>query len=320
MLTDIINNVSDFVASSEREVLLRYINRAARNIYDMYDLPGSVMELEFCADMTETHITLPWYVKDLRAIRRVDTKSPVRLIDARPRFFREPWDTPLHTYRVIGETPLEQTITQAGRLVVTLQGAETDTVTVTILGQTTTSSQYAETLTFTPGETSKTTTKQFTQDQPFGIKSIVKAGVTTHDVVITQESDSHRIASIPCMLQRASNLLVNVREFDYQPMFGDTECLELLFKWPYIPLINDTDEFLRSDKYDDAVVWRACCIFEYKNATLENPKMAIARQEYTDQIQKISDNVESTVVKKLNVASDPYENAALGARYGETYA
>ena len=67
------------VNSATRAQLLRYINRAGRELYEKYDLPGTVLEVTACVDPTEGQITLPWYVDQIRAARRAEIHQPITL-------------------------------------------------------------------------------------------------------------------------------------------------------------------------------------------------------------------------------------------------
>lgn len=299
MLIDIITALKDYVATEEQSTILRYVNAAAKELYDSADLPGSLFERDFCVDATNQHVTVPWYAKEIRGVRRKEYFTQQQIVDMRPRYNKTPWMQPCNQWRLIAETPLEQHITQAGRLVVTLAEAEETAVDVIIVGQTTTSNIFTETLTFAPGDLTKTTSKQYTQPQPFGIKSIIKSRLTTYDVTVTQEADERQIATIPNVLRRASNQLVSLRDEEAGP-FSDSECYEILFKWPYIELINDTDEFLNSDRYDQVIAWKAKANYSFLSPD-DHPRMLIAEEKCNALLRRISDTYESNTDRRLEV-------------------
>lgn len=300
MLIDIINNLQDYVSTEERATILRYINNAAKELYNAADLPNSLMERDFCVDLTNQQITLPWYAKEVRGVRRKTLGLNMTLTDTRPRYVGTPWTQPYGQWRLIAESPLEQHITAAGRLVVTLAAVESSAVDVTITGQTTTSMNYSETLTFAPGDLTKTTTKQFMQRDPVGIKSIVKSRITTNDLIVTQESDARQVATIPNVLQRASNLIISTRdEYQYQ-QYSASECFEVLFKWPYIELVNDTDEFLGTDVFDSLIEWRAKSNYSFLSIE-DHPRMLIAEAKCKELSRRLSDLYESNTEKKIAV-------------------
>lgn len=317
MLSDIIQSVKESVGTDDRTELLRYINRAAREIYDSADLPGSLRECCFTIDSDSDIITLPWFASEPRGMRWPDLHRMITMNDMRPRYHSTPWIQPFLTYTLIGESPLEQNMTEAGLLTVTLAGAETEVVSVTITGQTTTTTLYNETLQFDPGETTKTTTAQFTQAQPFGIKAISKSRITTYDVTVSQAADGRRVATIPNRLKTARNLLIQLRD-DNLTATNLSETLEVLFKWPYMELVNDTDMFLDTDKYDDAIRWRVCENYTFKDET-KIELTALANQKANALIRRVADNTEGPVEKVIKVAPNPFRRAARRFRYWRRY-
>lgn len=310
MLSDIITNLRDYVTTEERSTILRYINNAAKELYDGHDLPNTLFERDFCVDMTHNHITVPWYARAIRGVRRKDFHQRQQIVDARPRYNKKPWMQPFNQWRLIAETPLEQHITQAGRLVVTLAGPEDVAVNITIVGQTTTSNIHTETLTFAPGELTKTTTKQYTQPNPIGIKSILKSAVTVYDVTVTQEADGRQIASIPNVMQRASNCLVSIRDPMAENLYNASECYEILFKWPYIPLVNDTDEFNGTDQFDAFIEWKAKSNYSFLSVE-DHSRMLIAEEKCRDLARRISDNYETNTEKRIEVEAPVAGDLAL---------
>lgn len=318
MLINIIAALSDYMPTAERSTILRYVNAAAKEIYDSHDLPNSLFERDFSVDTTNQMITVPWYAKEIRGVRRKEYLTKQQIVDTRPRYNKMPWIMPYNQWRLVAETPLEQHITQAGRLVVTLAEAEDTALNVTIVGQTTTSHIYTETLTFAPGETEKTTIKQYTQPTPTGIKSILKSRATIYDVTVTQEADDRQIATIPNVLQRASNTLVMLRDEISVSPGGVCDCYEILFKWPYLELVNDTDEFLGTDRYDEVVAWKAKANYSFLN-TDDHPRMVIAETKCNGLLQRISDNYESNTEKRVQSESSFAGTAPLTHYYRGHY-
>jgi hypothetical protein len=325
MLSDIIKYASEITnirdtTPQEHDQLLLYINRAAREIYHTWDLPHSLWERYFCIDTADQLITLPWYVDEIRGIRRATFSSKIQLVDMRPRYHYRPWRQPTLQWRLMSESALERTITQAGRLVVSLAGMEDVSLTVTIVGQTTTSGLTRENLIFEPGVTQLTTTNQYTQDTPNGIKSITKSAASAYDLIVTQELDGLQIASIANFNRIAKNQCIQVHDGNYSLIFAPTECSEILFKWPYKPLVEDSDLFIGTERFDDVIVWK---IREHWHSTRpEEGGLALAcSQKCLTLIQKLSENIESSAEKQVQYAEDGLERAPLyryrWARYGQ---
>lgn len=311
MLSDIKQFAREIVGLPESDdALLRYINRAAQELYDSHDLPNSLWEAFFTFGTQTQLITLPWYVGDIRGVRRHQYSNKIQVVDSRPRYHYSPWVQPLDQWRIIGNTPLTVSQTQAGTLTVTIAVAESTAFTVRIRGQTTTASIASETLTFPAGATSQTTTIQFTQPAPFGIVAITKSRKTLTDVTITQSSDALEIARIPnCMLE-ASNRLLQVHDGEFNTAFGTDELVEVLFKWPFIPLDADEDMFLGTNRYDQAVVWKLREIWHSTRKGEEEIAM-LAAAKCRDLMSSLARTQEATIEKTILETPNPYEMAPL---------
>lgn len=325
MLSDILQYASEVTnirpgSTGERAQLLRYINRAGRELFHGADLPGSLFERFFTVQSNTQLITLPWYVDEIRGIRRATYASKIQVVDMRPRYHYRPWRQPTLQWRLLGKTPLEQHITQAGRLIVTLLGVETVAVTVTITGQTTTAGVTSEDVLIEAGETSATTTNQWTQDDPTGIKSIVKSARTTYDIAITQESDGRELVVIPNHQTVAQNQLLQVHDGNYSLIYSPNECAEILFKWPWVDLQDDNDLFLNTERFDDALIWK---LREHYHSTRvgEEGLALAASAKCKDLVEKLCANIEDSVEKTITYAEDGFEFAPRHnyrfARYGQ---
>lgn len=313
MLGDIVQHVKEVVTADDRPSALRKINRAAKEIYDSADLPGSLFENTFDVSLENHLITLPWYATQVRGVRRSEFRGKISLIDQRPRYHSRPWQQPYYTWSLLAETPLQQHQTETGRLVVTLLGEEDTSVSVTITGQTTTSTTHREVLSFEPGETSKTTAAQFTQAQPVGIKSITKSRLTTYDIRITQESDERVLAVVPNVLYRAANQLIQIRDDNGASYSDTTECVDVLFKWPYIELVEDSDEFCGSDKWDDAIAWKVKENY-YSTDPTKVDLLAASAAKCAVMLKRIATNTESPTDKVAETMIDACELAPLRGR------
>lgn len=314
MLKDIIQYTGEIVnirASStpEREQLLRYINRAARELYHGWDLPGSLFECYFIANATSQLVTLPWYVDEIRAVRRATMSTKIQLVDMRPRYHYRPWRQPTLQWRILGDTPLSASLTQAGRLVLTLAGAESDTLIVTVAGQTTTAGMREEQVTFEPGDLTKTTTNQWSQNNPTGIQAIVKSATTQYDLVVTEEVGGAVIATIPNHLTISKNKLLQVHDGNYSLTYSPDETIEVLFKHPYKTLDSDYDLFLGSDRFDDAIVWKVR--EHYHSTRIGEGELALAASaKCRDLMQKLCANIEQAAEQTVMVAEDGVEFAS----------
>lgn len=326
MLSDILQYVKEITGidpaagTPQREQALLYVNRAAREIYSNTDLPGSLFEREFAIATDTQMITLPWYVSEIRGARRPSWDHKIQLVTPQLRHHYKPWRQPSMQWRMLYKTPLMRHMTQASKLTVTLTVPETTkTIQITIKGQTTTAMQHSETLTFSPGVTVKTTVAQFIQAAPFGITNIVKSHRTIGDVTITQAVDGRVIAEIANCALTATNRLIQIHDGQHAVMYATNEHVEILFKWPYMPLIEDTDQFIGSDAFDDAIVWK---MREHWHSTRpEEAEIAIAAAvKCGQQVQTVMNTLESGEEKFILEGENPYERAwYTGRARGDMY-
>jgi len=314
-ITNIRGNTDD-----ERAQILLYVNRAAKELYTTNDLPNSLHEQYFTIVASTQLITLPWYVDEIRGIRRATYSSKIQLVDMRPRYHYRPWRQQTLQWRLLGETALEQNITDAGRLTLSLQGVETESLSVTIVGQTTQSALAEETVTFEPGQTQVTTINQYMQEAPHGIRSIVKSRLNLYDIVITQELDGRQIATLPNNRKISKNQLLQVHDGNYSLIYSGNELVEILYKWPYKDLDTDYDLFLGTERFDDAIIWKLREHWHSTRAGEEQLALA-ASLKCRELMQALCANIEQSAEQTVMVAEDGIEfaprNTYRFARYGQ---
>jgi hypothetical protein len=76
--------------ANQRATMLRFVNEAARELYDQSDMVGSQMEQLFKINGDQT-ISFPTYVGELRAVRPWDTETPWHINQMRPRYNQINW-------------------------------------------------------------------------------------------------------------------------------------------------------------------------------------------------------------------------------------
>jgi len=318
MLRDILQSVSEVLQlkpasdAAIRAQLLRYINRAATEIYDSVDLPGSLWEQFFSIDSTQGQITMPWYVDQLRGVRANWMARKITLHDMRPRYHSSPWHQQPLEWRVRGRTPLMRGLGATSQLVVTIPTAQDTTFSVTIVGETTTSAVHTETLTFTPGSITQTTAAQWPANDPVAIRSISKDAVTDYDVTVATTADpTTPVAIIPNRLSEARNILIAVNDLWLGgatiPVVADN--VEILYKRSYLPLYEDTDVFC-DPKLDEAIVWK-CREHWYSKDKDEFAlsQAAAASAKCSAIITSICANQESETEKVMQVAPNRFSRA-----------
>lgn len=316
MLSDLISRLSlvfDYKTNNDATRLktLATINAAAREIWHMTDLPGSLMEQTFSIDRSKNQISLPWYVDHVRAVRRRNTGTKILLEDLRPRYHHAPWRQPYWTFRIKGTSPLIQPLAAESQLRVVLGAAESQPVTVTINGQSTTSVRARESLTFLAGSTTATTDAQFTTENPFGVVSITKDVRTLADVSV-YDAQNNLVATIANTEKVAKNTIISVTDMENPAASPYDDVYEVLFKTPCFELYNDEDVFANSPQLEDAVYWLARSHYHSAFADeLSGAQSVSEKVNAMDVLRKFVENLESDVEHSIEVAPN---------RFGESWA
>lgn len=329
MTSEMILELQDSITEKDRAVILRFLNRAYKELYDTYDLPNSVVDEYFEIDGTDGQIVLPEYVDQIRGAGSRMDYVPITISDFRSGYrvtpnFQQPYE-----WRLRGETPLSSQMDATDRITVTLLAEETETVNVTIVGQTAASSTYTETVTLIPGETTITTESQFVADNPYALTSVLKDIPTINDVVLTVASTGTEISRIRNRLLRARYQLFQLTDvnpatggawFNYPPG------AQIVYKKAFYPLLLNTDEIIYP-KAESCVCWKARELW-FNQKTDESSFAACeqANKKVTELINNLMMNQESAAEMKVNFGRNPYNRAwvwnrrrgGLGIGYGYT--
>ena len=314
MLLDMVNDLSNSITEKNRDILLNFLNRAYKELYDTYDLPNSIFDEYFEVDGTDGQIVLPEYVDDIRGAGAYMSRVPLTVRDFRSGYRVTPRFQQPYEWRVRAVVPLSSQMDATDLIRVVLQDEETETLNVYITGRTATSSMYTETLTFEPGETEKTTTAQFLADDPYAITMIAKDITTQHDIVFYVNSTGTEISRLRNRLLRAQYRLIQVSDgqLGANPFIPATQPFSgamIVYKRMFIPLYADTDEIIYPNA-QDAVVWKAREI--WYGTQLGDDAMKSAKYAYQKCLALINTlvmNQESAAEMKMTPARNPYANA-----------
>lgn len=243
----------------ERIKLARWANTAAQELWNVWQFPTSLME-DYC--FVDTHVshdyTFPWYYGRIIGIRHSITGQRITRQGLAPRYAASPWRQPYYVWRNTAKTPLSRTPNTNAQITVNLLGEETDPVTISITGKTSTSFRITENLIFNPGEaTTQTTQNQFIFNDGHGITALSKDIITVGDVQLTipdLSGGNTEISKIPNTQYDVWYLRWAVSDDKTLETWVDGG-FEILFKHTFVPLYNDTDTFA-DGTYDDAVVLR----------------------------------------------------------------
>lgn len=289
----------------QRAFTLRYVNRAAEQIWGSDDLVLALREQYIELPTDDSQVALPYYVGQLRGVRRpnLDPRDPIALHDMRPRYHYNSWgDMGLNTFRIKQETPLARSIENFTPVTFTLPEAQSADFTISVTGATNMAAYAVENLVVPAGTTTVTTSKVFTN-----YKAIRKSARTTCDITAT-DGAGNVISVIPNILDRARYLLVNISESSVflQIAVSSCYCVEMLYKPLFIDFYNDEDTF-GAEGYDND-------IFDLTDALMERDplKKAEKLQTVNANLANKKDEFMKGQRVPMNMAPDPwvrnYEN------------
>jgi hypothetical protein len=170
-------------------------------------------------------ISLPHYVGIIRAVKATQGHIRVNINGPRPYYHDETYYQSPYLWRVLGTSPLSQTITNATRLKFSIDEAETEQFIVTVIGTDDRASTSKDVITFAPGEMEKFTTRNFTS-----CSSIVKDVFTKSDVKIAGMNNED-FGIIPNAAFEARNTIIQITDKCLQ-CCTNCRCFDILFKLP----------------------------------------------------------------------------------------
>lgn len=291
MLKTILENVAQETglnATSERAYLLRYINKAADELYYTYDLFNCEREQLFNVGSSNQQITLPSYVYRISALRNYDTTSTIILRDMRPRYSANRWNKPYEgfpylTWRQKFKSPVQADTTNIGPVVINIAEAATVSFDVLITGTTANASRITETLSFIPGDLTKTTTNNF-----LSFESLRKSVPCNADITFV-DAGGVTIATLGNNELYTEYTIIQILD-RYQEVSED-QLVEVLYKTRFYPFINDYDSYPCGDLYDEAIYWKTMELLVAKQVGQEDRAMLCA-QKCVSLIRNIHDNIE----------------------------
>lgn len=301
------DNIADPAA---KNVLLADVNTAAQRLWDDYDLVGSIREETVQTDVTEGLQVLPWYMNRVRMCKIHSTRQPITLVSQEGfyqtyAYFQSPF-----TIRVASPCTTTYNLDIATQITVKLLAAELKKTEVTIVGNTSAGLTVSETLVFNPGETSKTTTNQFsaTGNNPVrdALKSVTRSTLTSSDTAVYDLS-GRLISFIPARRYTAEFTIFQL--FD-QLRFIIDQGYDILFKLPYPYFTQDADSLV-SDIYNEAIYYKF--IANRYRRTREAEGMDLTRAHAADMkcaeiVNSVTTNIQGPVETKLDMGTNRWHN------------
>lgn len=271
------------------------INKAAREVWDLSDLPGCLREQVFDIDNTLKQITLPYYVDQIRGIRHYSSFNRVKLNDMRPRYSIGNWTQPLYSFRNKQIVAIGHSLTNEAPLSIQLSGANSDNFTVNIKMSTSESASVVESVSIPAGTTSATTIKAPTSFP--GIVNIEKDKLTDVDLTITDASGVV-IAEIPNNEKASRYTLIQVVDNNVVTPVETCLCYELLYKIKLSPFFNYYDNY-PVDGYDDIILWKALSNF-WKRKPGATEQVTVAETTLATLIAQRAANAEAGEELEMN--------------------
>ncbi len=232
--------------SSQRDVLLRFVNEAASELYNQSDMAGSLREQVFKVNGDQT-IALPAYVGQVRAIREMDSQISWHLNQLRPRYNQINWPDMWRNWRLKGLSALQVSIRNQSILTYSVGVVETPPIQVTVGGATDYAASISETIVM------DSLTKVGTLDF-IGIDVVKKDRVNNSDVTI-KDVDGLSLTTIP---NNQIEAVYQILDISIAPWLNlDTGPLdhyvEVLYKQALPCFQHDADEF-PAKGYDNVIV------------------------------------------------------------------
>lgn len=225
MLLDVIRFIQSRAGITDRETALREINFAWRELWAVDDLPNSLFEISVQpADRTLARLTLPHYVGQIRAVKKTRDRLRIHLNTPRANYQAAEYIQSPFTWAILGSTPLKTTITNATTLDLSFAEEQTEQITATLIGPTDNAAEDREQIVFDIGDTTKSTTKRFSD-----LVSASKDKFTSADLNITA-GDGTELGFIPNNEYTAANLIVQIHDKCQNCTPCDCDCFDVLYK------------------------------------------------------------------------------------------
>lgn len=306
MLYDIIGpfcEITGYSPTNDRSVILRTINRGAKEIYDGIEPDRALSEVVLVVPK-DLQLTLPNYMGEVRGIREYKYSTPIPLHSiGSPQYSSSTWQFLWRNWRQKGISPIHTSLTNSGLLTLITPVVETTPTVVAITMSTANSDRVVERVTM------DATTKN-TINSPSTIYDISTASVGRQYNVTIKDILGREIAILSNNQPRTRYQVVDVSQYQWTSAFAnsgvDTLC-EVLFKPILTRYYNDTDEFIAAG-YDDAILYKSIAFWLYgqdgKEAdVLMYEKKAIQALDLAQRSQEAGED------KQIIFAKNPVYNA-----------
>jgi hypothetical protein len=303
MLLDIITRLAadtSLDVVQQRTTLVNIANHSAKAIHHMLECNRIFKEVSLEVPPDKL-ITLPYYIGEIRGLRIHTTEMPFDLkAMAVPRYSNSTLQYKIKNWRDLGDSPLHTNLTVVGPLTFTAASVEAQPITIIVTGQSDDANRIEEKVIL--DVTSKSTTHNF----GLRIDTIACFTPRQYDITVTDDQ-GNEVATLFNNQSKTRYKLIDVSQI-FWPM-SDTidgmSIIDVLYKMPFFPLINDTDSFSAGDDYDDAIYHYGFYLYLLPMAGKEQD----AQQEFQRailSIKSIKDGTEDAIDKRLNFGRNKF--------------
>lgn len=234
MFKDVIEFIMSRTGIVDRAIAVREANYAWNEMWNSDDLENSLFEITVKPIDNSPRISLPHYVGIIRAVKQNFGKLRIHLNTPRPYYHDETyWQSP-YTWRILGKSPLYDSIANATTLTLSIAEAEAADITITLSGKTDNASEDRETLVIKAGSTSIESTLRY-----MDLTGATKSTITSHDVLIL-DPNGNEFGVIPNKKFEAKNTVIQVTDKCFK-ICNTNRCWDILYKIPTPYLYYDED-------------------------------------------------------------------------------
>ena len=303
MLLDIITRLASDTALDvvqQRKVLTALTNHASKAIHHELECNKIFREvsLEVPADKL---ITLPYYIGEIRGLRIHTTEMPFDLKSmAVPRYSSQTLQYKIKNWRDLGDSPLHTNLTVVGPLTFTATAIESTPITIIVTGQSDNADKIEEKIVM------NTASKSSVNNFGLRIDTIACFTPRQYDIIVTDDN-GNEVAVLYNSQHKTRYKLIDVSQI-FWPM-SDTidgmSVIDVLYKVPFVPLVNDSDSFSAGDDYDDAVYHYAFYLYLLPMSGKEQDAQTEFQRAILS-IKSVKDGTEDAIDKRLNFGRSKY--------------
>jgi hypothetical protein len=289
-------NIKDI---NERDSVVSKINKAALEIYQMTDLPGSLDEQIFNLAVDATEVVLPAHVAEARYGRYVNTQENIQFEHQLNRYnFPGIYNKACaFKFQRKSTSCLTKTIANQSILKFYMPLPMAEDIVISIQGPTDRATQCREKVILVSGETEAVSLENFKSP----LKSLRKSHITESDIIVYDVEDNE-IGIIPNNQRYSRHTIWQIQDdTDGLLQIADSS-VEVIYKKAFVPLEEDEDQFLDCDDFDMAV------IFKVKEHIAQNDiAMTLMNKKCNQAVNiAISDKDPGTNIKRISIKPSPY--------------